>query len=62
MTDREYCCDRMRTAVEADLIDSGAIVVVGDSWFGNQPIPWPINYCPFCGKPLETRATEDDNE
>jgi hypothetical protein len=51
MTDGVYCCDRMGTAVENDLIQSGA--TVDDSFFGGQVNEYPINYCPFCGKPLE---------
>lgn len=47
-----YCCERMRTAIDAGAIDTTelpAIVKAGDSWFGTQPDIWPINFCPFCG-------------
>jgi hypothetical protein len=57
-----YCCDRMRTAAEAEIIsfeESPAIVEEGDSWFGTQPAIWPINYCPFCGTAVGRESDTD---
>ena len=51
-TDR-YCCDTMRGAVEAELIQSfDKLTIISqetDSLLVPSPNYWPINYCPFCG-------------
>ena len=53
MTDKEYCCNDIQEAIHDNVISNhksyGFCIVIGD---GISQVP--INYCPWCGKPLTT--------
>jgi hypothetical protein len=55
---KETIYRRLGTEFDATMIiherdQNSAIVTVDDAFFGGQVNEYPINYCPFCGKPLE---------
>ena len=53
----EVCCDAMETALAAGVLRAtrlrGVLYVVAD---GRH---FPVDFCPFCGRPRERRASTD---